>query len=125
MRGDHNRELGSTGEDLAAVWLEQHDFHIVRRNLRTPYGELDIIAERRGEVHIIEVKTRHSTGFGDPLEAIDRRKQEHLRRATVAVLASGLYGLPRPCRGVHVDAVSVLADGHSEPVIRFLEDILV
>lgn len=125
MRGDHNRELGSTGEDLAAVWLEQHDFHIVRRNLRTPYGELDIIAERRGEVHIIEVKTRHSTGFGDPLEAIDRRKQEHLRRATVAVLASGLYGLPRPCRGVHVDAISVLADGHSEPVIRFLEDILV
>jgi len=125
LRRDHNRELGSTGEDLAAVWLGQHDFRIVQRNLRTPYGELDIIAERRGEIHIIEVKTRHGTGFGDPLEAIDRRKQEHLRRATAAVLASGLYGLPRPCRGVHVDAISVLADGHSEPVIRFLEDVLV
>lgn len=124
MHRDHNRELGTTGEDLAAAWLMQQGFRVVRRNLRTPYGELDIIAERRGEIHVIEVKTRRNAAFGDPLEAIDRRKQEHLRRSTAAALAAGIEGLPRPCRGVHVDAISVLIDGQSEPAIRFLEDIL-
>ncbi|WP_407079756.1 YraN family protein, partial [Candidatus Cryosericum odellii] len=34
------------------------------RNLRTTYGELDVIAEKNGHVHVVEVKTRTGTGYG-------------------------------------------------------------
>ncbi len=35
----------------------------------------------------VEVKLRRGTGFGDPLEAVDRRKQEGLRLLTEQYLA--------------------------------------
>jgi putative endonuclease len=121
----HNRTLGSTGEELAAKWLTEKGFRVVARNLRTPYGELDIVAERNGQVHVVEVKTRRGVGYGSPLEAIDRRKQEHLRRSTMAALASGIPGLARGARSVHIDAISVLMSDGDVPVIEFLADILV
>jgi putative endonuclease len=104
--------------------LTDHGFHVVARNLRTTYGELDIVAEKNGHVHVVEVKTRNGTGYGSPLEAIDRRKQEHLRRSTMAALAAGVPGLTRPVRGIHIDAMSILMSDAAVPCIEFLEDIL-
>jgi putative endonuclease len=124
LGGQHNRALGNAGEELAARWLFDHGFRVVARNLRTIYGELDIVAEKNGHVHVIEVKTRNGTGFGGPLEAIDRRKQEHLRRSTMAALAAGVPGLTHPARGVHIDAMSILMSDAAVPCIEFLEDIL-
>ncbi|MHB8106032.1 MAG: YraN family protein [Candidatus Cryosericum sp.] len=125
MGGQHNLALGNAGEELAAQWLSDHGFHVVARNLRTMYGELDIVAEKSGHVHVVEVKTRRGTGYGSPLEAIDRRKQEHLRRSTMAALATGVPGLTRSIRGVHIDAMSILMSDDTAPVIEFAEDILV
>ena len=41
------KELGNWGENLAVDYLKERDYSIVDRNLRTPYGELDIIALQR------------------------------------------------------------------------------
>ena len=124
MGGQHNRALGNAGEELAVRWLTDHGFHVVARNLRTSYGELDVIAEKNGHVHVVEVKTRRGIAYGSPLEAIDRRKQEHLRRSTMAALAAGIPGLTRPIRGTHIDAMSILMSDTAAPRIEFLEDIL-
>ncbi|HWQ22246.1 MAG TPA: YraN family protein [Clostridia bacterium] len=124
MGGQHNRALGNAGEELAAQWLTDHGFHIVARNVRTVYGELDVVAEKSGHIHVVEVKTRKGTGYGTPLEAIDRRKQEHLRRSTMAALSAGLPGLTRPVRGIHIDAMSILTGSGAAPCIEYLEDIL-
>lgn len=124
MSGQHNRALGNAGEELAARWLIDHGFRVVARNLRTSYGELDVVAEKNGHVHVVEVKTRSGIGYGSPLEAIDGRKQEHLRRSTMAALAAGIPGLARPIRGVHIDAISILMSDTAAPCIEFLEDIL-
>lgn len=124
MGRQHNQALGSAGEQLAAQWLTDHGFRVVARNLRTTYGELDVIAEKNGHVHVVEVKTRTGTGYGSPLEAIDHRKQEHLRRSTMAALAAGVPGLTRSIRGIHIDAMSILMSGGTAPVIEFVEDIL-
>lgn len=124
MDGQHNRTLGNTGEELAAEWLTENGFRVVARNVRTAYGELDIVAERHGSVHVVEVKTRRGAGYGSPLEAIDHRKQEHLRRSTMAALASGIPGLTRGARSVHIDAISVLMSDNAATVIEFVEDIL-
>lgn len=125
MEKQHNRALGNAGEDLAARWLTDHGFRVVARNLRTSYGELDIVAEKNGHVHVVEVKTRSGTVFGYPLEAIDHRKQEHLRRSTMAALAAGIPGLPRAATGIHIDAISVLMSDTADPVIEFVKDVLV
>lgn len=124
MNTHGNRTLGNAGEEIAAQWLTDHGFHVVARNVRTEYGELDIVAQKSGDVHVVEVKTRHGTGYGTPLEAIDGRKQQHLRRSTMAALEAGIPGLSRGTRSVHIDAMSIIVGDPSGPSIEFLEDIL-
>ena len=47
-------------------------------------GELDIVAIHDGAVCVVEVKTRMSTAFGHPLEAVDERKRRRLWRLAYA-----------------------------------------
>ena len=74
------RRLGDEGEALAVDFLQRKRYAILARNYRTRFGELDIVATYQGRVVVIEVKTRRSTLFGSPEEAINARKQVHLRR---------------------------------------------
>lgn len=74
--------LGKWGESQAAEYLVQLGYHILERNVRTPYGELDLIAKyntaESSELVFVEVKTRSSQSYGLPEVAVDRRKQAHL-----------------------------------------------
>lgn len=74
----HLRETGNEGEDQAERHLKKNGFKIVERNFFCRSGEIDIIAEKKGELHFIEVKTRRTLGYGDPLEAITPWKQKRL-----------------------------------------------
>jgi len=49
---------GHEGEWLAGVWLRLKGYRILARRLRTPAGEIDLIARRRGVIAFIEVKAR-------------------------------------------------------------------
>ncbi|MFA4901575.1 MAG: YraN family protein [Desulfobaccales bacterium] len=77
---DARRQLGDTGEDLAAVVLKKQGYKILERNYTTPLGEIDLIARQGKTLVIIEVKTRKSTRFGSPQEAVSATKQTKLRR---------------------------------------------
>ena len=48
-----NQQLGKLGEDMAADYLEQKGFLILRRNFMTRRGEVDIIA---AEEHSMRVR---------------------------------------------------------------------
>jgi putative endonuclease len=71
-------ELGRKGEDAAAEYLSKNGFSIREKNWKTKYGEIDIIAETPEFLVIVEVKTRSSTAFGNPEDAVDLRKQRLL-----------------------------------------------
>jgi putative endonuclease len=74
-------ELGALGEELAAEHLCSLGMRIVQRNWRCRYGELDLIAEERGDTLVfIEVKTRAGDGFGGLEEAVSARKVDRIRR---------------------------------------------
>ncbi len=73
------KQVGATGEDLAAAHLKKQGYKILERNYRTPLGEIDLIARDRGVLVFIEVKTRRSRKFGSPQEAVHPVKQERLR----------------------------------------------
>jgi putative endonuclease len=63
-----------------ASWYQERGYDLLSRNWRCREGELDIVA-RRGLVHVFcEVKTRSSTAFGLPADAVGRLKQARLRR---------------------------------------------
>lgn len=71
-------ELGKIGEGIASDYLVNQQVKIIGRNIRTNYGEIDIIGEKNGVVIFFEVKTRRSEKFGYPEDAVNKRKQEHM-----------------------------------------------
>src|SRR5262245_66416145 len=84
-------ELGREGEQVAAEYLERAGLRVLDRNWRCAEGEIDIVAAERQVMVVCEVKTRSSTRFGTPLEAITRHKQARLRRlATRWLVAHGV-----------------------------------
>ena len=63
-----------------AAWkyLVGRGYKIIEKNYRTPFGEVDVIAEKAGRLKFIEVKTRSSKDFGLPQEAVGPAKQKKL-----------------------------------------------
>lgn len=64
------KDLGQLGEELAARELKKNKYKILKRNFRSKFGEIDIIALDGDFLVFVEVKTRWSEKFGSPEEAI-------------------------------------------------------
>jgi putative endonuclease len=73
-----NRIVGNRGENAAAGHLARLGYEILTRNLRTPYGEVDLVARHGGFLVFVEVKTRRSRTHGLPEEAVTPRKRNRL-----------------------------------------------
>jgi putative endonuclease len=63
-------------------------YRILGRNVRAGGVELDLIVRRGRRLVFCEVKQKEGPGFGDPLEAVDERKRERLRRGAEAWLVA-------------------------------------
>ncbi len=81
--------LGRWGEEEAARFLARCGMKIVARNVRTPVGEIDLVARKGRTLAFIEVKTRRGLGFGTPQEAVGRTKQRQILRAAQWYMADG------------------------------------
>lgn len=117
MQNDKD-ELGRRGEQLVAEHLRAAGYRVVDRNWRCPAGELDLIALDGDVLVVVEVKTRSSRAWGDPLEAVDRRKLTRL-----CVLA-GRWRRAHPAvrtRRTRIDLVGVLLAAGAEPVVDHLK----
>jgi putative endonuclease len=73
------RQRAIAGEDVAAAWYVSQGYEVVARNWRCRTGELDLIV-RRGPLFVFcEVKSRRTTAFGAPQEAVTRDKRQRIR----------------------------------------------
>lgn len=70
--------LGRWGEKVAADYLKSKGYSIVDRNVRTPYGEIDIIAGSEDLLIFVEVKTRTTTNYGMPETSVTQQKRKHI-----------------------------------------------
>lgn len=70
--------LGIRGELIAAGFLKQKGYKILETNVRTPFGELDIVARKKNLLIFVEVKTRISPSLGPPSCAVTRAKRIHI-----------------------------------------------
>ena len=86
-RNDARQSLGRVGERLAINTLEQRGYHILARNFRCRYGEIDLIATEGGDLVFVEVKTRRGTACGLPEEAVTDRKARKLQELAAYYLA--------------------------------------
>jgi putative endonuclease len=82
--------LGQQGEELVAREYEKRGYAIIGRNVRLhaskQIGELDVIAVKGREVAFVEVKTRKSTRYGQPADAIGYLKRRRLTNAAQVFL---------------------------------------
>ena len=74
------KELGETGEQMAARYLEDQGYVILDRNYRRGHKEVDIIALDHGELAVIEVKTRTNEDYFTAEQAVDHRKRQNIIR---------------------------------------------
>ena len=72
------QRLGIEGESLASSELERLGYRIIERNYRIRSGEIDIVADDAGTVVFVEVKTKTSGDFGDPVEEVTTQKQRQI-----------------------------------------------
>lgn len=77
---EHN-ELGKRGEAIALQYLIQKGYKIVVQNWRYLKDEIDIIARHNSMVVVVEVKTRSTHEYGEPEEAVSKKKRKYLVRA--------------------------------------------
>lgn len=113
--------MGRDGEDIAVAHLESQGWQIIERNWRCPSGELDIIAwdAAAGAIVFVEVKSRSSVAFGEPVEAITWRKLAKLRELSILWLR-----VHRPrVREIRLDAIGVLKPRSGEPELTHLRGI--
>ncbi|AAC06429.1 YraN family protein [Aquifex aeolicus] len=81
---------GREYEDLAARYLKSKGYQILGRNLRSPYGEIDILAEFEGRKVIVEVKGSE-TFF--PAEKVTPHKLSKIIRTAYEVLGEEPFSI--------------------------------
>lgn len=122
------QSLGRWGESLARGFLREKGYTIIARNERTPYGEIDLIAQYSSESGIekkevlvfVEVKTRTSRNFGYPEESITPRKQSNLISASLYYLQEH----PEVDMDWRIDVISIERYPHSNPIIHHFENAI-
>lgn len=113
-----SRRLGDRAEEAGAVFLESLGFRILARRFRIRAGEIDLIAEERGTLVFIEVKSRTSETYGAPAEAVDARKQARLVKAAAFYLMRD-HAADRACR---FDVLEVVGSPGGQLRCRLIRD---
>jgi len=120
-----NQARGAFGEDLVARWYAARGYQVLDRNWRRArVGELDLVLGRpvgRSSVGLVvfcEVKTRSSTAFGHPFEAVNATKLERIRRLGWAWLDEHDLKHVR----MRVDVAAVLG-ATGAPAVEVLHDL--
>ena len=94
----NKRQMGTSYEIKAEEYLLQKGYKILERNFRNRSGEIDIIAKDGEYFCFVEVKYRTTNDFGSPLEAVDFRKQNQIRKVALYYLMKNKLSEWTPCR---------------------------
>lgn len=114
----HNQRIGKWGEDVAAEHLTQNGYEIIGRNVRTPYGEIDIVAKQNNITIFVEVKTRTSNKMGLPEESITTRKREHM------ISCAEQYAMDNEIDHWRIDVISIEGKPGIETKITYFENAI-
>lgn len=101
---------------MAAQYLVEHGFTILKRNWKHYKAEIDIIARKDDILHIVEVKARHNDVFENPEDAVNQKKRNLLLTAANAFAEDFEDNVE-----VQFDIFTLLLEG-GKMTIDFMED---
>lgn len=111
--------LGQYGERLAEHTLVGRGMTLLERNWRCAFGEIDLVLRDGDTLVVCEVKTRSSTAYGHPFEAVTEEKADRLRQLAARwVEAHGV----RP-KGVRIDLVGVVLQARGPGLVEHVRGI--
>lgn len=120
---ESTRMIGDEGEEAAVDYLQKNGFDIIERNYRYgKMGEIDIIAKDLSDDYtvFIEVKSRKTTYYGIPEEAITKNKQRQMRKmGQLYLYDKGIYEIL--CR---FDVITVLTGDKDNPIINHYKNVI-
>jgi putative endonuclease len=100
--------LGNQGEQKACDYLQQSGYLIVDRNVRSRFGEIDLVAMDGETLVFCEVRSRSGQALAQAAESIGVAKQHRLHRLAQAYLQTRPQLCDLECR---FDAVLVQKSG--------------
>ncbi|MBF0444738.1 MAG: YraN family protein [Magnetococcales bacterium] len=100
--------LGNQGEQKACDYLQQRGYLIIERNVRSRFGEIDLVAMDGKTLVFCEVRSRGGQALAQAAESIGVNKQHRLHRLASAYLQKRPEFLDHECR---FDAVLVQKSG--------------
>jgi putative endonuclease len=98
MNNKENINLASTGEALAAQYVVNLGYRIIAQNYHSSYGEIDIIAQEKNEIVIIEVKARTKHILKDVENSISKSKQKKITLTALYFLSNNPHYSKLNCR---------------------------
>jgi len=113
----NSTDTGRKAESTAKVYLEMRGYKIIEQNWRRPRCEIDIIAQKDGVIHFVEVKYRYDDEQGGGLEAITKTKLHQMTYAANTWVAETKWS------GEHVLSAIELS-GPTFAVLSFIDDVL-
>ncbi|MFD2161244.1 YraN family protein [Paradesertivirga mongoliensis] len=109
--------LGQQGETIARKFLEENAYEILDENWCFGKAEVDLIAYRDKRIVFVEVKTRTTTGFGQPEDFVNESKQILLQKAAEEYLYLMNF------KGeIRFDIISILFGKNGEYKLKHIED---
>lgn len=112
-------EIGELGEILTVRHLRQNGRHVLYRNYHGLHrGEVDIVARQGQTLTFVEVKTRTSTAFGRPADAVNAEKRQLIQRGAL----DWLRQLGNPRLSLRFDIAEVILITGQPPRIHLMEN---
>jgi putative endonuclease len=106
LRGTRAESAGRMAEEAAAAALAGEGWEVLARRIRTPAGELDLVAEREGMLAFVEVKARPT--LSEAAHSLGPRQRARLIAAAECWLAENPG---RGTAGIRFDVLLVASDG--------------
>lgn len=113
-----NKIIGQFGEEHAQNFLKKMGWKILATNYHySRFAEIDIIAKDKDVIVFVEVKTRSTTAFGHPFEAVSKSKLQNIFKAGLAYLQT----TKESYKSYRIDIISVI--GKENPKVEHLKNI--
>ena len=103
------RKFGDLGECVAEQYLVKKGYRIIGKNYQKPWGEIDLICQRDGNLIFVEVKTRERKHVEHFLaeSAVNSRKIKKLQKICETYLTENKYKQDQEWR---VDVLGIVID---------------
>lgn len=121
MISEGRQTLAERGENMAEEYFRRKKYKVLIRNYRCRLGEIDLVLEKKKALVFVEVKSRSSSAFGAPEEAVNERKKRKLYQVAQCFLSENRL----QNRELRFDVVSILvSDSMEAPRILHFENAI-